>query len=154
MPPGLRVPSWLIDYMLGAGEAATLSEPPARRASEPIAYELEQRFFAGVSPKREHQRLFGCPSEALVLLERVCARARLRQLHADLRCVRAGQLRAEAHRAAHLAALRECALVLTLPAAPAARSDEGFAIAQLGRDFGQLAKHLPLCATIEEVAQT
>jgi hypothetical protein len=152
-PPGLRVPSSLIDYMLGAAEAATLSEPPARRASEPIADELEERFFAGVSPKREHQRLFGCASEALALLERVCARARLKLLHADLRCVRAAQLRAEAHRVAHLAALRECALLLTLPAAPVGRSEEGFALAQLGHDFGQLAKHLPLCATIEEMAQ-
>ncbi len=152
-PPGLRVPSWLIDFVLGAGEVVGLTEPPARRASEPMPDELIERFFAGVSPKREHQRLYGPIGDGLALLERVCARARLKQLQVDLRCLRASELRAGAHRAAHLAALRECALVALLPNASEARSEESFVLAQLTRDFAQLAKLLPLCATLEEAAR-
>jgi hypothetical protein len=148
--PGLRVPSWLIDFMLGVRESVELRAPRERRASEPLPDESLARFFAGVNPKREYQRLIAPELDALVLLERVCARAGLKQLTLDLRRVKASELRAEARRASHLAALRECALVVILPATLATRSEESFVLAQLARDFTQVAKHLPLCATIEE----
>jgi hypothetical protein len=156
-PPGLRVPSWLIDFMLGVRESIELRAPrerrssePGSRASTPLPDDSLARFFDGVSLKREHQRLVGSELAALLLLERVCARAELKQMLVDLRCVKAAELRAEARRASHLAALRECALVVILPSAGAARSEDGYVLAQLARDFAQVAKHLPLCATIEE----
>jgi hypothetical protein len=159
--PGLRVPSWLIDFMLGVRESVELRAPRERRASEggsradprastPLSDDSLARFFTGVSLKREHQRLVGPELDALLLLERVCARAGLKQLTLDLRRVRASEIRVETRRASHLAALRECALVVILPDASGARSEESFVLAQLARDFAQVAKHLPLCATIEE----
>lgn len=148
--PGLRVPSWLIDFMLGVRESFELRGPRERRASEPLPDDSLARFFTGVHVKREHQRLLGPELDSLLLLERVCARAGLKQLTLDLRRVKASEMRAEARRAGHLAALRECALVVILPDANAVRSEESFVLAQLTRDFSQLAKHLPLCATIEE----
>jgi hypothetical protein len=153
-PLGLRVPSWLIDFMLGLSATVVVRESSAPPASEAARdHELAERFFRDASNlKREHHRLTGFAADQLTLLDRVCARAQLKQLVLDLRRVSTEKMREQTRRAAHLAALREHALVAIFPTMSRApvRSLESFVHSELEQDLAQMAKHLRLCATIEE----
>ncbi len=160
--PTIYVPTFLIEYVLGVTGCCTTVPATDAKAVWPASWEDALAGFWDDTGRlaQEPLHLVGAAEDALELVARVSARAKLRQLTLDLRQVSSGSLRERAQQAAQAAVLASAALSVVLPrssegsASAADRSsvDNGWSLLEIRRDLAALAKLLPLCCIVEEVA--
>lgn len=150
----IRVPSWLVEYVLGVAQSSVAMPLGETKRAWPVAWErIVDSFWNDASSLSKGPfHLVGEVDDALQIFSRVCARAKLKQLTLDLRHVSDDRLHQHTLRALHDAGLRGLALVVVIPLSESVstRSARSFLRSELQRSIAAAAKFLPLCATVEE----